>query len=171
MSNEYIKFENIEKILSDIGMKIISNKNILKLLYYNDTDVLFKSDLSQQNILEILGKGSDPKKQQRIFKTAFNEDIADIPHSELRFYIPSLNPENLYLSEVNVAFQLIIHNSIWELNDNKIRVFCLLNELLSTLNGQDIRSIGYLKLIQPIKYFNWNSNFSGYQLILETRSR
>ena len=169
INSNLITLGNIDELWGKIGNEIISNQTILKLLYYNDENASTKPDLNINQIKDIAGKGND-EKLQRIFKTPFNGDIVDELKSELRFYIPLLQPQNSYLADVTFNFELIIHNSLWELSDNKLRPIRLIQELLKTFNGYDIGSVGRLMLRGSIGNVVFGKNFSGYRLAFHVRT-
>lgn len=169
INRNFITLDNIDKLWSDIGNQIASNQNILKLLYYNDEDALTKDDLYLNQIRDIVGKGED-KKLQRIFKTPFNDDIVDELKSELRFYIPLLQPDNLYLAGVAFNFEIIVHNSLWELTEGRLRPVRILQELLQQFNNYDIKSIGNLTLKDRIANYTFGKKFTGFILTLSTRA-
>lgn len=169
INRNFITLDNIDKLWSDIGNQIVSNQNILKLLYYNDEDALTKDDLYLNQIRDIVGKGED-KKLQRIFKTPFNDDIVDELKSELRFYIPLLQPNNLYLASVTFNFEIIVHNSLWELTEGRLRPVRILQELLQQFNNYDIKSIGNLTLKDRIANYTFGKKFTGFILTFSTRT-
>ena len=167
--SEYIQLGVLDNVLSDVGNRIVTSQQILKCLKYDTPDALSQPDLTMPEILEIVGKGSDPKKQQRLYQTPFNDLIVEDVRSELRVFSDIIDPNNLYLAEINIAFQIIIHNSIWALDSNQYRFLVFIKEILRLINGYNARSIGEFKLSGPIKVFVWNKNFSGYQLHFSTR--
>lgn len=168
--SELITLSEVGRILSNIGNKLIQCKDILKLINYNTPDALSQSDVSLQDIIKLVGKGSNPKSEQKIFKTPFNDNIVDDVRSEIRFFTPLLKPNNIYISEVIISFQIIVHNSIWDLEENQ-RPLVLLHEILKNFNGYDIGSIGELQLSDSIRIFNWNNSFAGYQVNFKTRTQ
>ncbi len=172
MSNDHlIQLSQIGNILSNIGNKLIQNQILLKCLAYDSEDALSQPDLGIQDIIELIGKGDNPRTQQKVFKVPFNKNIVEEAHSELRFFLPSFNPNNLYLSEVLISFQIIVYNNLWELSNNQMRPFIMINEILKDFNGYDINSIGELKLNVPIRIITWNSEYSGYEINFSTRTK
>lgn len=169
--SELIKLSNIGNILSNIGNTLIKNQNLLKLIHFNSSNALLQSNLTIEEIIDFCGQGSDPNTQQKIFKYPYYDKIIDEIRSELRFFIPKIKPENIYLSELSISFQIIVHNSLIDLDDSKQRPIELVKEILQTLNGVDIGSIGNLKLNSSINIVSWNSNFSGYAFNMTTRTK
>ncbi len=167
--SELIQLSNIGNIISNIGNTLIENQNLLKLIKYNSSNALLQPDLTIEEIIDLCGFGSDPLNQQRIFKYPFFNNIVDSVRSELRFFIPKIKPENIYLSEVFINFQIIIHNSIIDLDNNKQRTFKIIEEILKTFNREDINGIGNLMLKNSIDIVAWNNSFSGYTFNMLTR--
>ncbi len=174
-NSHLIQLDNMGNILSNIGNKLIQNKTLMRCIYYDHTDALSTSlpDVPMSEIIKLVGKGQNPNGEQRIFKFLTNDNIIDETRTELRFGISSIKPESLYIAELPVTLQIIIHNSLWELKDNKIRAFVMINELLKDLNGnfEDIKGIGELKLVNPIGFVIFNKSFSGYIINLSIRTQ
>lgn len=172
MSNDHlIQLSNIGNILSNIGNKLVENQTLLKCIVYDNEDALSQPDLSIQDIIKIIGRGDNPREQQRIFKVPFNDNTVEEEHIELRFFLPIFNPNNLYLSEVMISFQIIIYNTLWELLNNEMRPFVMIYQILKDFNGYDIDSIGELKLTNPIRLVMWNKHYSGYEINFSTRTQ
>lgn len=168
--SELIQLSNIGNIISNIGNTLIENQNLLKLIKYDSSNALSQPEVTIDDIIDMAGFGSDPKTQQRIFKYPFFSNIITEVRSELRFFIPRIKPENIYLSEVSIVFQIVIHNSIIDLDDNKQRTFKMIEEILKIFNGNDIGGIGNLMLKNSIDIVAWNDSFSGYVFNMSTRS-
>ena len=66
--SELITLSEVGRILSNIGNKLIQCKDILKLINYNTPDALSQADVSLQDIIKLVGKGSDPKSEQKYLK-------------------------------------------------------------------------------------------------------
>jgi hypothetical protein len=170
--SELIQLQNIGNIISNIGNKFIQNKNLMRCIKYDSANALstLLSDINNTEIAKLIGKGLNPKEDQRIYKTPFNDKTISDVRSELRFFSPYFKPENLYLSEVIISFQITIHNSLWELENNTQRPLIMIQEILNDLNGFDVGGIGELQLDGAIKIVAWNDNFSGYQINMRTRT-
>ena len=168
--SELIQLDSVGNILSNIGNKLIQNQNLLKCIKYDTSDALSESDIGIQGIVDLVGKGTDPKTQQRIYKYPFNNNIVDETRSELRFFIPKITPNNIYVSELQINFQIVIYNTLIELDDNKFRFIVMIQEILNSLNGFSCGGIGLLYLKTPINIVTWSDNFSGYTFSLCTRT-
>ena len=169
MSNR-IELTEAGRILSNIGNRLIQSQNILKLVSINSPDALYHPDISMKEIIKLTGKGDKPKEQRRIFNTPFNKIITDDIRSEIRYYIPIFKPNNIYLTEIKVCFQIIVDNTLWDIDDNGVRPIIMLQEILKLFNGYDIGSIGLLELDAPIPIYNWDDGHAGYLVSFHTRT-
>ena len=168
--NNLIQLEKVGQIVSNIGNKLLENNNLLKLIYYNESDALNKPNLTIHQIRDMIGKGSEPITQQKIYKYPFTNKISDIVKSELRFFVPNINPNNIYISDFYIHFQIVVHNSIIEIEDNKIRYWNIVSEILKSLNGFDCGGIGLLYLKSNITMQSWSDYYSGYCFNMYTRT-
>jgi len=168
-SNELIKLDNLNSFVSNIGNHLVKNQDILKMLKYDEPNALAQPNLEIGDIVALMGRGSDPSKDKRIYKQPFHNEIANEMRSEVRFFIPQINPNNIYIAGVDICFQVIVHNNLWDLNGNLDRPLVMVNRLLNHFNGQDVGGIGELRLISPIKMYAYSDNFSGYTFVLSTR--
>jgi hypothetical protein len=149
-------------------MKIRTNQNILKCLKYPTRDALYQPELTQEEI-DNLSFNDDPK-EIRISFTPFNLSTADIEKSEIRIFIQQFNPSNYVIAGVRFAIQVIVSNQLWLLDEGKMRPLVLLREILKEIHGEDVDAIGLLYVKEPIRLFNYNSYFSGYEIYPEVRS-
>lgn len=170
-NNEWIKLENANMIISNIGNELTKNQNLLKLIKYDRPDALSQPNLTPQDIRNLVGKGVD-RNLKRIFQYPWSNKTKDDVRSEIRFFIPSFNIEgkNIYLSELKVNFQVVVHDSLIELDNNLIRPLCMINEILKVMNGFDCGGVGLLQLKSPINIVLWSDDFSGYTWNMNVRS-
>ena len=85
--SELVKLSEISNILSNVGNVFVKNQTLLKCIKFDNVDALSQPDLEIQDIINLIGKGSDPKSQRRIFKVPFNDDIIEEVRTELRFLL------------------------------------------------------------------------------------
>ena len=172
--SDIIQLLNAGNILSNIGNKLIENKNLMRCIAYDTPDALSPSlpDVSIEEIIKLVGKGDDPLNQQKIYKYPFNNNIIDKVRSELRFFIPRFKPDNIYITGTHIGFEAITYNTIVDLEDNKLRYLVMVQEILNSLNGFDCGGIGLLYLTQnsSINIISYNNNYSGYTFFLSTRT-
>lgn len=159
------------RITENILALILKNQTLLKCLKYESSEALF-DDVNCPDITDdekLLMTKQDDEDNCRIFVTPYNNQIISTAKSQLRFFIPTVSPENSYLAELSVDFEIIVENRLWRM-DGGIRPSIIRSELLKTLNGQNVDSIGNLIFNTPSRIATYNDNFTGYQLTLKTRA-
>ncbi|TVY09968.1 hypothetical protein [Paenibacillus cremeus] len=161
--------DNVDRVIENILIKLIDNQNLLKCLKYPSPDALSKPDLTQDEINVLFDYDSDPR-DIRISFTPFNLTTVEEAKSELRIFIRDFEPENIHIANVNIAFQVIVSNRIWRLDEGKQRPLVIIQELLKSLNGVDIELVGNLYFNSRIRIVNYNAYFSGYELYPNVRS-
>lgn len=167
--SERIELDNIDNILKNIALKIITNDNICKLLKYNDSFALFE-DITEDEKYELINQDGDTT-NTRIFYQPFNNNTITDERSELRIYYYSFKPDNLYLTKANIGFDLVIHNNLWRLEQGKQRPTSLFREILKSLNGQEVDGVGELIFLDaPCVLRFFNKSFTGYSFMMQTRS-
>jgi len=167
--SERIELDNIDNILRNISLKLIVNENLCKLLKYNDSFALFE-DITEEQRYELNVQDGDIT-NTRIFYQPFNNDTITDQRTELRIYFMNFKPDNLYLTKVNIGFDLVVHNDLWRLEQGKQRPTTMFKEILKSLNGQLVDGIGELSFVDSpcvLRYFN--SKFTGYSFTMRTRS-
>lgn len=134
-------FLGMTKDTSLIMEKILSNKNILKLLYYNGTDWKEKPDLTAQEI-------------KSLFK---NHQISNIPKIQvsgdkltyLRLSFDDFIPNNTnpFYRDCIMEIKILCHFEDWDLNDYEIRPYRIAGELDSMFNNAKMTGIGVLNFL------------------------
>lgn len=140
---EYPKssFLGMAKDTSLIINKILSNKNVLKLLYYTTADWQSKPDLTSAQL-------------KSLFE---NKQISNIPKVEvdrekmnyLRITYDAFTPNstNTFYRDHIVEIKIICHFEDWDINDFELRPYRIAGELDSMLAGQHLTGIGQLEFI------------------------
>jgi hypothetical protein len=160
--------ENVDRIIPNVLSKLIANQNLLKCLKYPTKDALYKNDLTQVEINSLFD--NNDANEIRISFTPFNLTTADQDKSEIRIFIKQFTPENIHLANLSLAIQVIVSNNIWLMDDGRMRPSVLIQEILKELNGTDVNLVGLLYFDSPIRVYNYNTYFSGYELYPEVRS-
>ena len=164
--SEEIKLSGIHDILSNIGNKLIQNQPLLKCLKYDSSDALSKPKLTSEEIIELV----ENEEKRRIYRSPFNKQVVDEARTELRVFFPEIIPQNIYLARLTVVFEIIVHESLWELDNNKDRPLIMIGEILKELNGEQVGGIGKFYLIDSIKAQIFNADFTGYIFNMATRT-
>lgn len=168
----YNKFSGI----SNIGYKILyylimNNEDLWKLLYYDTQDALSKPALTTQQKRDLIYDKTDDSEDYKIFRTPFVDDAFQKQCSQLRIYISSVDPVNSIKSSLDVTIECITHIKLTNLDNYQSRSERLMEEVLGTLNGKNVGSIGYLYFDQSQSPFDSarpdifnNRYFYGYRI-------
>lgn len=125
---------NLQKICS----RLLTNDNLVKLLYYADLDPLDKTALTAEQ-------------KQKIF----NDLICVIPKvgtrtdskSVIAVYIPraaGLSGNSEYKT-VTIAIDVFVPMTQWIIKDSNLRPFAIMGEIQNSLNGKTINGLGKIK--------------------------
>ena len=164
-----IQLESLDNILTNIALKIVDNVDLMKCLKFNSTDALSLSITDEQRY-ELINQDGDIT-NTRVFFQPFNNLTITDQRSELRIYHSSFKPENIYLTNIHIGFDVVVQNDLWRLDDGKRRPTTIIKLLLESLNGQDAGGIGLLTFVdRPISLRYFNDSFTGYTMYLKTRS-
>ena len=132
------RFLSLEKDLNIIVSKLLTNKRLKKLLYYDTKDCLQKPDLTNEQELSLLGDRIKivPKiKVDNEIKTylliSFNDFITNSTNPEFR--------DNV------IEFDIICHVDQWQLKDFELRPYKIAGEIDTMLNNSKLTGIGELK--------------------------
>lgn len=161
------KLNNIDKIIYNVKKALILNDNLCKLLYFDGENALSQSITEEQKD-ELFDKNSENSKN-RVLNKIFNPEIITDVRSELRFFNGVFEPDNDHLAIVQLHFQVIVHNDLWDLEWGLIRAEQMVKEILLSLNGEKVEGIGVLDFDAPIKLQTFGDKFTGYKMIGITR--
>lgn len=161
---EYPKssFLGMPKDAAAIMRKIISNQNVLRLLYYNAPDCLDRQkypDVTTKDIQEMI------KAEQILTIPRVKIDQDGIKHSYLRVTFNSFTPNvknNFYRDHV-VEVRLICHFDDWNLLDFDQRPYRLAGEIDAMLANQRFSGIGLLTFVGANQDV-YNSEYAGLTL-------
>lgn len=168
MSEGLIKLNSLDNILIGIRDAIYINDDLFKCLKYDESDALYKTitDVDKELLLD-----ESNIDNCRIYFSPFNDKILKEPRTELRIYHAKFNPNNIYLTDVIIGFDIVVHKNLWRLEDSKRRPTTIFQLLLNSLNGLQLNSIGALSFAQnPCSLIYYNDNFTGYSFYMKTRS-
>jgi hypothetical protein len=168
--SEYIELENIDLVLKNIALKIVTNENLCKLLKFNDSSALSKEITEDERYALNIQDGDTTN--TRIFYQPFNNDTITDERAELRIYFANFKPENMYIANANIGFDIVVHNNMWRLDEGKQRPLNIFKEVLKSLNGQDVKSLGELNFLNSYcTLMIFNKSFTGYSFSMSTKTR
>ena len=131
-------FLSVEKDLNIIVGRILKNNRLKRLLYYTTKDCLEKPDLNEDQTLELVKNN---------LQLQINCD---------NFY-PSSNPE--FRGNI-IEFDILCHNSQWNLKDFALRPYKIAAEIDTMFNGKKLTGIGTLEFLSGGQIIT-NDEFSG----------
>ena len=126
---------NLQKICS----RLLTNEELVKLLYYVDQDPLGKANLTTE------------QKQKEIF----NDLICIIPRvgtrtdskSAIAVYVPKaagLSGNSEYKT-VTIAVDIFVPLTQWIIKDSNLRPFAIMGEIQKSLNGKTVNGLGKIQ--------------------------
>lgn len=131
------------KDTSLIMQKILSNKRVLRLLYYTSPDCLekTKSDLTSEQIKEMFTS----KQISNVPKVKIDAD----KKTYLRVTFDSFTPNgtNTFYRDHIVEIKIICHFDDWDLKDFELRPYRIAGEIDAMLDKQHLTGIGELTFI------------------------
>jgi len=166
--NENVNLVDIDKMLPKIAEVLFEQEDLCKLLKYDTPNALSES-ITQEDIKLIFNQDDI---SCRIFYQPFNDKIMSEKRAELRIYIPYINPlYNKVMSDIDIGFDIVVHNDMWRLDDSIIRPLKILEILIEKLNGINIGNAFDLEFKDKCRIVFYNDNFTGYTFIMKTKSR
>lgn len=132
-------FLSVEKNLSLIIDKILSNNRLKKLLYYTSKDCLDKPNLTEEETFSLIGK--QIKIVPKVFIDGKIENCLVITFNN---FIPSDNPE---FRESILEFDIFCNYDIWNLGDFSLRPYKIAAEIDDMLDGKRLTGIGTVEFM------------------------
>lgn len=140
---EYPKssFLGIAKDTAIIINKILNNKDILKLLYYNTPNWKSQPNLNSEQIKSLF----DNKQISNIPKIIVDANFMNY----LRITYDSFSPNatNDYYRDSIIELKIICHFDNWDINDFELRPYRIAGELDAMLDKQHLTGIGELNFL------------------------
>lgn len=133
-------FLSIEKDLNLVIEKILSNKRVQKLLFYNTADCLTRDNLTKEQINELF------KKNILVVPRALvtGQDINTIAIYFDNFTRNFTNPE---FRDNTITFQIMCQYDNWQLDDLELRPYRIAAELDSMFDEEHLTGIGKTEFV------------------------
>lgn len=155
---------------------MLENEDLWKILKYDTANALSLPNLTMKEKRELIYNGIGDSENYRIFRGAFIDDAVTAQQTQLRVYVATLNPENRSVGTVTMAFECVTHNKLVNLDSYESRLEVMVQEILRTLNGADVNSLGTLVFdynssnfdMASINIYN-NRNFFGFTLLMSCK--
>lgn len=123
--------ENAQKIIK----RLMSNQDLVKLLYYTDKDPLSHEDLTEEQIeKEVFQKFI--KIIPRIGPTEYSNSIISMIVSQ------GSSNENNEFKDITLMFEIFVPITQWIIKDTNLRPFKIMGEIQKSLVGKRINGLG-----------------------------
>lgn len=160
---EYPKssFLGIQKDCAIIMTKLLANKNLLKLIYYNTRDWKEKPDLTAEQIKELVSPDKLVQQISIVPKLHIHPEKHTYIHISFgQFYPNATNPE---YRDNTFHIDIYCHFEDWELGNYELKPYRIAGEIDAMLDNQHLTGIGELEFIEgrPIVF---DENFAGVSL-------
>ena len=162
----YNQFEVFNTLPINIASFLMQNNDgLFKLLQYETEDALRLNITDEQKSLLMpteTGKGFT--QDTRVFLNMFNDDSLEEVQSQIRIYIVQNAPQTHIVGKTIIGFDVLCHNDIVQLEEYKSRHIEMFQNVINTLNGQEIGGLGEIRYIpgNTMKLRAFNRRFSGY---------
>lgn len=128
---------NLQKIIT----RLQSNQNLLKYLYYSDKDPLSNEDLTKEQIQKEVFE-----KLIKIVPRVGPKETAQSLIS-LRVVRAAADRTNDEFNNITLCIEVFVPLTQWFVKDSNLRPFCIMSEILKSLNHKIINGIGRLEHI------------------------
>lgn len=123
---------NMQKIIN----RLMSNQNLMKLLYYTDKDPLAQPDLTEEQLdKEIL-----EKLIKIVPRVGPKEDAKSM--LGMRIVRGTQNSENMEFRDIMIQMEVFVPMTQWLIKNSNLRPFCIMGEILKTINNKNINGLG-----------------------------
>lgn len=124
--------ENAQKIIK----RLMSNQNLMKLLYYTDKDPLSQPDLTENQIKEEV--------YEKLIKIIPRVGPKETAHSiiSIRFTRGRRNVNNKEFEDISVAIESFVPLTQWIIKGTNLRPFAIMGEIQKSLNEKTINGLG-----------------------------
>lgn len=126
---------NLQKIIN----RLQNNQKLLKLLYYTDKDPYAGADLTQEQI-----QNEVFEKLIKIVPRVGPKETAKSLIS-LRVVRATTDPVNDEFNRLTLCIEVFVPLTQWFIKDTSLRPFCIMGEILTSLNHKVINGIGRLE--------------------------
>lgn len=154
-----MKLKNIKKIPFEIASVLVSNEDVVKLIYDDDPSVLLKKNKINISMEELI------QKNYIGFYPATETGINSIDRNT--FIIINLEDINLQNTDINIntsgAIYITTDKAHCLLNNNKLRLLELADVIEDVLENQKLSSAGKI-ILTSVNYVVFSDFRSGYRI-------
>lgn len=172
----YFDIDTFAKLLPNIKNTLFNmeNQDLLKLLYYDGSEVFTKDDISIRVLAGMLNEGN--KETCKVYGVRYTGETLIEGKSQIRLFLDGIRPysnSQKLLGQFKLEVQIVSHNNNRlirgkDLNSSVLynRQDYLLASIIKSLNGADIDGIGriYMETGDFATNVPFKENFTGYRL-------
>lgn len=130
-------FLSVEKDMNLIISKMLKNERLKRLLFYTTKDALEKSNLTEDESIELIGKNIKIVPKLYVDHSVLSYIIINFDN-----FIQSGNPE---FRDNSIEFDIICHFDQWQLKDFALRPYKIAAEIDSMFTNSKLTGIGKLE--------------------------
>ena len=151
-------FLSMEKDTNLIINKMLENERLKRLLYYTDKHALERTNLTEDQTLELIGKNIKIVPKLVVDSSVLNYVIINFDK-----FIPSENPQ---FRDNTIEFDIVCHFDQWQMKDFALRPYKIAAEIDSMFNETHLTGIGKLQFIGATQIV-LTDEFAGLCLLYE----
>lgn len=151
-------FGNIEDNIVELLKALSQNKDFIKLISIDEKDALSQSATETFSSL--------------IDKRLFMKTKVELPTSEEKSFVSiylknnqKVDRNNIYQYDTFLIVDVMCHNNLWDLDNNKTRPYRLVDVLHDTFKDVKIKSITSGLTLQSNTLRYYSDDFRGYTLV------
>lgn len=153
-------FAELGDTLFVIANKLLKDEQLLKLLFYTNSNPLSGADLTDKQKEEILEKN--------ILVTPDVPEENDTIYPWISIGLDGIknDEDNQRFNVVQVVFTVVCPVSLWKIKNKSLRPFLMMSQIDELINGKNIPGIGKVNLLGANR-FALDRNVSGYTIVYE----
>lgn len=123
---------NLQKIVK----RLLTNKDLVKLLYYTDKDPLNHSDLTDKEVQENI--------YEKLIKVVPRVGEKETANSIIAMTVRAgqKNQENIEFRDIKISFEVFVPMTQWIIKNENLRPFAILGEIQKSLEGKTVNGLG-----------------------------
>jgi hypothetical protein len=151
-----LNFIDVGYDLKRILDKILTNNTLVKLLYYNDTNVSTKTNLTNAQKIALIGDYIKivPK---------LPKDIETKNYIVIQMDRFTTSGDDSRFKSFILSFDILCHSDNWVMDDYMLRPFKIMQELDTMFNMSKLHSLGPINFVSANQLVI-NENLMGYSL-------
>lgn len=134
------RFLSVDKDMNLIISRLFANERLKKLLYYTSKDALSQPNITDEQMVEMIGKNIKNVPKLYVDGSVLNYVIVNFDN-----FVPnSKNPE---FRDNVIEFDIVCHFDQWNLKDFQLRPYKIAAEIDSMLDGKHLTGIGDVEFL------------------------